>query len=94
MIKYIEQYLPLNSSSIYSSATIGSIKVLQYYLDRGFTLKEHVMLCTLAAEKRQWEYLKFALDHGAPMSAQVMAALAGANAIELMRELRAKGCKE
>ena len=94
MVKYIEQFEPLSDIGIWESASKGSIDILQYYLDRGFALTEHPTICTSAAKHKQWEYLKFALDHGAPMSAQLMAALAKANAVELMRELRQKGCKD
>ena len=94
MVKYIEQYVPLTSESIHNTATQGNIEMLQYYLDKGFTLTEDVSNCALAAEYKQWEYLKFALDHGAPMSARLMAALAKVNAIEFMREFREKGCKQ
>ena len=94
MVKFIEQYFPLKPSDMSGSAYKGSIDILQYYLDKGFTLTEDTFICSTAAEHRQWKYLKFAFDHGAPMSADLMAALAKANAVELMRELRDKGCKE
>ncbi len=92
MVKYIEQFTPLQKTHIAASAGSGNIEVLQYFLGKGFVLEDDAA-CIVAAAEGHDDYVKFAVNHGSPTSAALMKILAENNKVELMKELRAKGCK-
>ena len=92
MVKFIEQYSPLKQSDIVGAAQKGSVEILQYYLDKGFNLNDTRMY-TEAARNRQYESVRFLANHGAPTLTIAVEFAAKINDVELIRELRAKGCK-
>eukprot|EP00029_Vermamoeba_vermiformis_P013058 TRINITY_DN7993_c0_g1_i1.p1 TRINITY_DN7993_c0_g1~~TRINITY_DN7993_c0_g1_i1.p1 ORF type:complete len:552 (-),score=48.16 TRINITY_DN7993_c0_g1_i1:90-1745(-) len=91
MVKFIEQYKPLEQNDIFGTAQSGSIEVLQYFLDKGFVL-ENSSLCQIAIERGHREFVKFAINHGVPMSEELIQSSAEKNDAELIKELRAKEC--
>lgn len=92
MVKFIEQYAPLEQRSVVATAHSGSVEVLQYFIDKGFTLNDP-SICTIASNLGRREYLKLALSHGAPMDVNVMKHCARYNDVDLIRELHSRGCK-
>lgn len=91
MVKFIEQYAPLEQQSVVATAHSGSVEVLQYFIDKGFTLNDP-SICTIASNLGRREYLKLALSHGAPMDVNVMKHCARYNDVDLIRELHSRGC--
>ncbi len=92
MVKYIEQYAPLEQKNMIGSALCGNVDILRYYINKGFGLTDH-LVCLTAATKGHFNYVKLAIDHGAPMSEELMQTVAKMNDVELIQELRARGCK-
>ncbi len=91
MVKFIEQYNPLDQADMTYVAMGGSIEVLQYYVDKGFNIPDTI--CEAAAKAGHKDFLRFALSLGAPMSNYLMEAIADMNDVDMVKEVRAKGCK-
>jgi hypothetical protein len=92
MVKFIEQYAPLEQRSVVATAHSGGVEVLQYFIDKGFTLNDPE-LCTIASNYGRREYLKLAVSHGPPMDVNVVKHCARYNDVDLIRELHSRGCK-
>lgn len=90
MVKYIEQFTSLDQSCITASAIGGSIEILQYVFDKGFTWNDSV--CQLAMENGHKKFLKYALSHGAPIG-RLLRVLAEKNDTSVLQELQGKKCK-
>lgn len=91
MVKYIEQFFPLDRITLTSSAVSGSTEILKYCLEKGFDVTNDPSLCVTAAHYP--DYVRFAIDHGAPMSKKLMETIVAVNNFELVKDLRARGCK-
>jgi hypothetical protein len=92
MVKFIEQQSPLKQSDIVGAAQKGSVEILQYYIDKGFNFND-TRLCKEAAMNGHRECVRFLANHGAPTLTIAVEFAAKINDVELIRELRAKGCK-
>lgn len=91
MVKYIEQFFPLERITLKGSAVSGSIAILKYCLEKGFDVKNEPSLCVTAAHYP--DYVIFAIDHGALMSEELMEMIVALNNFELVKDLRDRGCK-
>ena len=92
MVKYInEKYHPLDQADMIGSAYSGNIEILKYFLENGFKI-EDPQLCLVAANEGHLEYLRFAVDHNAPLSERLTQLVAEFDDVNLLRELRLKGC--
>lgn len=93
MVKHIEQFaqskLQLNLSDI---GLGGSIEVLQYFLNQGRVL-DSVVLCRSASASGHLDFIKFAIQHGAPVDEVVMDKCVQYDDVDLIRMLHARGCK-
>lgn len=93
MVKFIEQYAPLEQRSVAATAYGGSAEVLQYFIDKGFTLDDPT-ICTTALPYGYTAYVKLAIKHGAPtLGSTLMVDAVRTNEIEVIKLLRAKGCE-
>ena len=93
MVKFIEQYHPLQQYYIGGTAYSGSIDILQYYLNKGFNVTEDPTLCQTAMNNNHLEFVKIAIKNGAVMTENLLASVVRANDLELVKLMRSKGCK-
>lgn len=92
MVQLIEQYSPLKQADIFGAGQSGSVDILQYYLKKGCHFNDS-QICKLAAQNSHTACIRFLAEHGAPMLAEAVDLAAKTNDVQLVRELRAKGCK-
>ena len=94
MVKFIEQFTPLKQRDLVGAATSSSIEILQYYLDKGFSLGKDLICTGFQRSGLHKEFLRFAVRQGAKMTTEFMNLLVGfIRDLDLVREMRSLGCK-
>lgn len=95
VVKFVEQYTPLEQDDVAFIAYGGSTEVLQYYLDKGFHLTDK-RTCEAAANVDNFDFIRFAVSRGGQLSTSIMSLIASReddDTLDLVKEMRALGCK-